>query len=89
MSKLKLFGPSLAILGAAVALVLAGGQATARKAGPHGQSIYCATREAGNPYSKLCDYQAWSIWRRRGSWSSKLDNACLHNPLYKPHGCAH
>ena len=51
------------------------------------QSIFCATREAGNPYSKYCDYLAWSFWRRRGSWDSSLDNACLFNPQYMPYGC--
>ena len=39
------------------------------------QSVYCATREMGNPHSKYCDYLAWSEWRRWGSWDSRLDNA--------------
>ena len=51
------------------------------------QSIFCATREAGNPYSKYCDYLAWSGWRRRGDWDSSLDNACWRNPYYVPPGC--
>ena len=55
--------------------------------GHYAQSIYCATREAGNPYSKYCDYIAWSGSRRRGGWDSQLDNACLRNPGYKPAGC--
>jgi hypothetical protein len=81
----------LNILGAAVAIALATGPAMAKPAisnpGPYAQSIYCATREAGNPYSKYCDYTAWSRWRGRGSWDSQLDNACLRNPRYEPPGC--
>jgi hypothetical protein len=81
----------LTILGAVVALALVAGPATARHiiSGPghYAQSIYCATREAGNPYSKYCDYIAWSGWRRRGGWDAGLDNACLINPGYKPAGC--
>ena len=85
------------ILGAVVALVVifgaTAGPAMARHrhviSGPghYAQSIYCATREAGNPYSKYCDYIAWSGWRRRGGWDSTLDNACLFNPHYHPPGC--
>jgi hypothetical protein len=52
-----------------------------------GQSIYCATREGGNPHSKLCDYSAWSKWRERGSWDSSLDNACIRNPAFVPGEC--
>jgi hypothetical protein len=76
------------ILGAALAAALAAGPATASKAGPYGQSIYCATREAGNPYSRYCDYEGWSNWRRRGGWDSRLDDICAVNPLYKPPGCS-
>jgi hypothetical protein len=54
---------------------------------PTVQSIYCATREAGNPHSRLCDYIAWSGWRRRGGWDSSLDNACLMNPHFVPSEC--
>jgi len=79
------------ILGATVALALAAGPAMARQAisSPrhYAQSIYCATREAGNPYSKYCDYIAWSGWRRRGGWGSQLDDACLRNPAYVPPDC--
>jgi hypothetical protein len=77
------------ILLATVAVVMTAGSAIARSAGPasYGQSIYCATREAGNPHSKYCDYMAWSGWRRRGGWDASLDNACLMNPHYKPWGC--
>jgi hypothetical protein len=81
----------LRILGAAAALALAAAPAMARQVisgpGHYAQSIYCATREAGNPYSRYCDYIGWSGWRRRGGWDSQLDNACLRNPAYKPPGC--
>jgi hypothetical protein len=77
------------ILGAAAALAVAAGPAVARHiiSSPNAQSLYCATREAGNPFSKYCDYIAWSQWRSRGGWDSQLDNACLRDPHYKPPGC--
>jgi hypothetical protein len=77
----------LKILFAALALVLVMEPVSARQA-ISGQSIFCATRESGNPYSKYCDYLAWSGWRRRGAWDSSLDNACMFNPHYVPYGCA-
>ena len=52
-----------------------------------GQSLFCATREHGNPHSKYCDYLAWSKWRQRGAWDSTLDNACLQNPAFVPGEC--
>jgi hypothetical protein len=52
------------------------------------RSIFCATKEAGNPHSKYCDYIAWSKWRERGSWDSSLDNACLANPAFIPGECS-
>ena len=52
------------------------------------QSLFCATREAGNPHSKYCDYIAWSKWRQRGMWDSTLDNACLQNPAFVPGECS-
>jgi hypothetical protein len=52
------------------------------------QSAFCATREAGNPHSKYCDYLAWSKWRQRGGWDSTLDNACLQNPAFVPGECS-
>jgi hypothetical protein len=79
-------------IGAAVVLfsVLAG-PAMARRVSSHpvyaGQSIFCATKEAGNPHSKYCDYIEWSKWRERGSWDASLDNACLRNPAYVPGEC--
>jgi hypothetical protein len=51
------------------------------------QSIFCATREAGNPHTKYCDYLAWSKWRQRGGWDSSLDNACLQDPGFIPAEC--
>ena len=51
------------------------------------QSVYCATREAGNPHSKYCDYIQWSKWRQRGGWDASLDNACYYNPAYIPGEC--
>ncbi len=77
------------ILLAAATLALTAGVASARPMPPvrYGQSIYCATREPGNPHSKYCDYMAWSGWRRRGGWDSSLDNACLMNPHFVPAEC--
>jgi hypothetical protein len=78
------------ILIVAMALPFPEGAAMARhlpQGGPHGQSTYCATREAGNPHSKYCDYQTWGSWRRRGGWDSSLDNACLNNPAFVPSEC--
>jgi hypothetical protein len=51
-------------------------------------SIFCATREAGNPHNKYCDYIAWSKWRKRGAWDSTLDNACLRDPSFVPGECS-
>jgi hypothetical protein len=51
------------------------------------ESLYCATREAGNPHSKYCDYMGWSQWRWRGGWDASLDNACLRDPGYIPPDC--
>jgi hypothetical protein len=78
------------ILLATMTAMLAAGSAMARPAGPisYSSSIYCATREAGNPYSRYCDYIAWSGWRRRGGWDASLDNACLTNPHFVPYGCS-
>jgi hypothetical protein len=78
------------ILLAAMTAVMMASPAMARRAAApasYGQSIYCATREAGNPHSRICDYIAWSGWRRRGGWDSSLDNACLMNPQFVPSEC--
>ena len=85
MTKFRLMGAT------AVVFSVLAGPAMARHVssspGHPAQSLFCATREAGNPHSKYCDYIAWSGWRRRGGWDSQLDNACLRNPGYKPPGC--
>jgi hypothetical protein len=75
------------ILGAVVFFALAADSAMAKKV-IYAQSIFCATREPGNPHSKYCDYIEWSKWRQRGSWDSTLDNACWHNPGYVPGECS-
>jgi hypothetical protein len=76
----------------ATATLVTAAPALARPVAPvapvgYSQSIYCATREAGNPHSRLCDYIAWSGWRRRGGWDASLDNACLMNPGFVPSEC--
>jgi len=81
---------------AAVALSVIAAPAIARHharhvaAGPGrpAQSLFCATRDAGNPHSKYCDYIEWSKWRSRGAWDSTLDNACLRNPAFVPGECS-
>ncbi len=86
MTKFRLIGAAAALFS-----VLAG-PAMARHVisspGHPAQSIYCATREAGNPHSKYCDYIEWSKWRQRGAWDSTLDNACWRNPSYIPGECS-
>ena len=84
MTKFRLIGA------AAVLSALLAGPAVARHAisSPPAQSLFCATREAGNPHSKYCDYIAWSRWRARGAWDSTLDNACLRNPSLVPGECS-
>jgi hypothetical protein len=52
------------------------------------ESIFCATRQAGNPHSKYCDYTAWSGWRKNGGWDSTLDNRCYFDPGYIPGECS-
>jgi len=52
------------------------------------QSLFCATRQAGNLHSKYCDYITWSGWRRQGGWDSTLDNACYFDPGYIPGECS-
>jgi hypothetical protein len=84
MTKSRLIGT------AAVLSIVLAGPAMARHAisSPPAQSLFCATREAGNPHSKYCDYMAWSKWRQRGAWDSTLDNACWHNPGFIPGECS-
>lgn len=68
----------------ALAISVLSGPAFAR---PIGESVYCATREPGNPHSRLCDYMTWSKWRERGGWDATLDTACFHNPAFVPGEC--
>ena len=86
MTKFRLIGI------AAVLFSVLGEPAMARHVissrGHPAQSIFCATKEAGNPHSKYCDYMAWSKWRQRGAWDSTLDNACLRDPSYVPGECS-
>ncbi len=85
MTKFKLIGA------AAVLFSMLAGPATARHVispGRPAQSIFCATREAGNPHSKYCDYIEWSKWRARGAWDSTLDNACWRDPSFIPGECS-
>jgi hypothetical protein len=91
MTRFKLIGVAAIVFSG---LVMAG-PAMARhvrhvhaSAGHPGQSLFCATRESGNPHSKYCDYIAWSKWRQRGGWDSTLDNACLMNPAFIPGECS-
>lgn len=85
MTRLGLIGA------AAVSFIVLTAPAMARhllsNPGHPAQSIFCATREPGNPHSKYCDYIAWSKWRQRGSWDSSLDNACFRNPAFVPGEC--
>jgi hypothetical protein len=72
---------------AAIFFCLLAGPTMARPVIHPGQSIFCATREAGNPYSKYCDYIEWSQWQSRGAWDSTLDDRCRHDPSYVPGEC--
>jgi hypothetical protein len=83
MTTFRLIGAAVVFLSALVSPVIAGHHVVSNPA----RSIYCATREAGNPHSKYCDYIEWSQWRSRGAWDSSLDNACLRDPSYVPGEC--
>jgi hypothetical protein len=88
MTNFKLLVGAAVVFSTLAGLSLAGSPALARRqASRPVQSVYCATREMGNPHSRYCDYEAWSEWRRRGGWDSTLDNACLANPAYIPGEC--
>jgi hypothetical protein len=79
MTKIKLLGATAALS----AVLLAGptmAQDVRSRPDHNTQSNYCANREPGNPYNKEEDYMAWSGWRARGGWDSRLDDACLRNP---------
>jgi hypothetical protein len=89
MTKFKLVCTAAVVFSVLAELSVLASPAMARRAtsSPVRQSVYCATREMGNPHSRYCDYEAWSGWRRRGGWDSTLDNACLANPAYIPGEC--
>jgi hypothetical protein len=86
MKKIRLIGVAAVLLSVPAAPALAR-HLIAHPGGP-AQSIFCATREAGNPHSKYCAYIEWSKWRQRGGWDSSLDNACLQNPGFVPGECS-
>ena len=88
MTKFKLMGAATVVFSVLAGLSVLTAPAMARHviSGP-AQSVYCATREPGNPHSKYCDYIMWSKWRQRGGWDASLDNACYFNPAYIPGEC--
>jgi hypothetical protein len=86
MKIVKLAGAAVALFSVLTAPALA--RNVVSRPGHSPQSIFCATREPGNPHSQYCDYLAWSKWRQRGAWDSSLDNACLYNPGYVPGECS-
>ena len=86
MTKFGMIGAAAVNFPLLASPVMAGHVISGAAGQPH-ESIYCATREPGNPHSKYCDYLAWSKWRQRGDWDASLDNACLQNPAYIPGEC--
>jgi len=86
MMKLRLIGAAAVLYSALAGPVMA--RHVISGPGRPAQSLFCATRESGNPHSKYCDYMAWSKWRQRGDWDSSLDNACLRNPSFVPGECS-
>lgn len=84
MTKFRLIGLAAVLFSMLASPVLA------RISGPSRpvQSVFCATRDPGNPHSKYCDYIEWSKWRQRGGWDSSLDNACFYNPGFVPGECS-
>jgi hypothetical protein len=87
MTRFRLIGGAIVVLFSVLAGPVIARHLTSSPGSP-AQSVFCATREAGNPHSKYCDYLAWSKWRQRGSWDSSLDNACLVNPGFIPGECS-
>jgi hypothetical protein len=86
MTKFRLVGVAAVLFSVLAAPAMA--QHVIATSGYSAESIFCATRQAGNPHSKYCDYIAWSSWRRHGAWDSTLDNACYFNPCYIPGECS-
>ncbi|MGA2056308.1 MAG: hypothetical protein ABSG88_13445 [Bradyrhizobium sp.] len=86
MTKIRLIGVAAVLFSVLTTPALA----RPMTSGPNSrvQSIFCATREPGNPHSKYCDYIEWSKWRQRGSWDASLDDACFHNPAFVPGECS-
>jgi len=86
MKRFRFIGVAAALFSVTAGPAMARRHVTSSPVHP-AQSVYCATREVGNPHSKYCDYIAWSKWRQRGGWDSTLDNACYFNPSYIPGEC--
>jgi hypothetical protein len=82
MTNLKLIGA------AAVLSSMLAGPALAQHhiTNSRGISLYCATKDPGNPYNEQEDYMSWSAWRGKGGWDSRGDDACLRNPSFSPPG---
>ncbi len=74
MTKLALLGAAVAI-GYATLAAPATAQHRATHVNGYAHGVWC-THEAGNPFSKEEDYQAWSAWRGRGGWDDRLDPNC-------------
>ncbi len=90
MTRFAQIGAAAVLFSALVAPAMARHHGRQVVAGPDqpAESLFCATREPGNPHSKYCDYAEWSKWRSRGAWDSSLDNACLRNPAFVPGECS-
>jgi hypothetical protein len=87
MTKFKLIGVAAVLLSLLAAPAMARHRHIVSRPAHPAESIFCATREPGNPHSKYCDYMLWSRWRR-ASWDSSLDNACLRDPSFIPGECS-
>jgi hypothetical protein len=81
MTKFRLIGAAVVSLSVLTSPVMA------QNGGYPGNSIYCGTRQPGNPHSKYCDYQTWSSWRRLGAWGPTLDYYCYVDPAFVPGAC--
>jgi len=46
------------------------------------QNAACDPRDPGNPFSQKYDFQAWSAWRRRGSWDARAEWTCQPIPKH-------
>lgn len=90
MTRFGLMGAAAVLLSVLTAPAIARHHARHIVSGPGrpAESLFCATRDPGNPHSKYCDYIEWSKWRSRGAWDSSLDDACFHNPAFIPGECS-